>query len=398
MDVTCNVIEDLLPLYADGICSEDTRTIIEHHTAMCPECREKLEAMTLKLEKNEKKVKIENPFKKVKNHYVRLVIVTLLVCAVVIVPLGGVWYLSTNTHYSNGYSWSSLKMDMKINSLCRLIKKGKYREFLEKVILPNQRTYPDNEVSELKDMLAEDFENYFKKYPIKHISVKVDEGDCDSGNAAFVIDTGDEFLVLQSLYFYYEHDNSNEIAIHYNGSEAVLDYDLSTFGTAEDNFGFGSIERQCEINYGFPGIVLMNREYASIFHNFDNDDYEVTWIAGLRADYEQRFTREGRDELREIKEKLEEMRAKYKCADVRWHDVKYMRELVSLGESLTTDRFFMQPVILTMKDSEGGKFDISFDMPIAIEGYPEYLLDLRNITYSDNTPDDFKTLFEDIFT
>ena len=93
MDVTCNIIEDLLPLYADGICSEDTKTIIEHHIAVCPECREKLEAMTAKLEKNEKKAKIDNPFKKVRNHYLRLVVVTLLVCAIVIVPLGTVFRL-----------------------------------------------------------------------------------------------------------------------------------------------------------------------------------------------------------------------------------------------------------------------------------------------------------------
>lgn len=402
MDVTCNVIEDLLPLYADGVCSEDTKTIIEHHIALCPECREKLAAMTAKLEKNEKKAKLENPFKKVKNHYVRLVTVTLLVCAVILVPLGGVWYLSTNTQYGNGYTWSSLKMEMKINSLCKLVKKGKYREFLEEVILPNQDTYPADEVSKLKDLLAEDFESYFKKYPLKRIVVKVDEGDCKSGDAAFVTDVGtNEYMVVQSLYFHYEYDGSEKIAVHYNGSMAVLDYDLSTFGTAEDNFGFGSIERHCEINYGFPEIVLMSRDYAGgIFGSIDYDDKAISmgWIAGLRRDYEQRFILERSDEAKIIEEKLEDMRDKYKCTDVIGGSVEYMRETVSLGGGVTKDRYFVQPVILTMKDSAGEKFEISFDMPIAIEGYPEYLLDLRNITYSDNTPEDFKTRFEEIFT
>lgn len=49
--LTCKIIEDLLPLYADGICSEDSRDIIGQHIAICPDCKEKLEAMTLKLEK-----------------------------------------------------------------------------------------------------------------------------------------------------------------------------------------------------------------------------------------------------------------------------------------------------------------------------------------------------------
>lgn len=400
MDVTCNVIEDLLPLYADGVCSRDTRTVIEHHVAVCGECREKLAAMTASLEKNEKKAKIENPFKKVKNHYVRLVAVTLLVCAVVLVPLGGVWYLSTNTQYSNGYTWSSLKMEMKINSLCRLIKKGKYREFLDAVILPNQHTYPADELSELKDLLAEDFENYFKKYPLERIVVDVEEGDCDSGNAAFVIKTDiTEYSVIQSLYFYYDYDydGSQKLSIHYNGSACCKG---SGNELIEDIYGFGRTEKECEINYGFPEIVLMDRDYSQIFKSFDydNEAISVTWIAGLRSDNEQRFTPERRDEVKEMENKLEEMRNNYRCIGAVGGRVEYMREVIDLGGGVTTDRYFVQPVILTMKDLSGEKFQVSFDMPIAIDGYPVYLLDLRNITYTPNTPEAFKTQFEDIFT
>lgn len=402
MDVTCNVIEDLLPLYADGICSEDTRTIIEHHVAVCPECREKLEAMTAKLEKNEKKAKIDNPFKKVKNHYLRLVTVTLLVCAVIIVPLVGVWYLSANTQYSNGYTWSSLKMEMKINSLCRLIKKGKYREFLEEVILPNQYSYSYSEVSEIKDLMAEDFENYFKKYPIERVVVNVDEGDCDSGYAAFVIKTDiTDCSVIQLISFNYSIDYKM-IEIWWEGSATgVFSGDeFEWVGEHESNYAFGSIEKQCEINSGFPQLELISRNLINgIFGSIDYDDKDISvgWIAGLRRDYEQRFTPEHRDEAKIIEEKLEEMRDKYRCTYVIGNIVEYMRETVSLGGGVTTDRYFVQPVKLTMKDLSGEKFQVSFDMPIAIDGYPQYLLDLRNITYSDNTPEDFKTLFEDIF-
>ena len=402
MDVTCNVIEDLLPLYADGICSEDTKTIIEHHIAVCPECREKLEAMTAKLETSEKKAKIDNPFKKVRNHYIRLVTVTLLVCALIIVPLGSVWYLSTNTYYSNGYTWSSLKMEMKINSLCKLIKKGKYREFLEEVILPNQYSYSYPEVSKLKDLMAEDFENYFKKYPIERVVVNVDEGDCDSGNAAFVIKTDiTDCSVIQLISFNYSIDYKM-IEIWWEGSATgVFSGDeFEWVGEHESNYGFGSLEKQCEINSGFPQLELISRNLISgIFGSIDYDDKAISvgWIAGLRSDYEQRFTRERRDEVKIIEEKLEEIRDKYRCSSELGGSVEYIRETVSLGGGVTKDRYYMQPVFLTMKDLSGEKFQVSFDMPIAIDGYPVYLLDLRNITYSENTPEEFKTMFEDIF-
>lgn len=40
----CNVIKDLLPLYADEVCSEDSRGIVEEHIASCDECRNELES------------------------------------------------------------------------------------------------------------------------------------------------------------------------------------------------------------------------------------------------------------------------------------------------------------------------------------------------------------------
>ena len=44
-DITCDVIEDLLPLYADGIASEGSRKLVEDHLKTCESCREKLRRM-----------------------------------------------------------------------------------------------------------------------------------------------------------------------------------------------------------------------------------------------------------------------------------------------------------------------------------------------------------------
>lgn len=39
--ITCEVIQDLLPLYEDGCCSEQSGKIVENHLAECPDCRKK---------------------------------------------------------------------------------------------------------------------------------------------------------------------------------------------------------------------------------------------------------------------------------------------------------------------------------------------------------------------
>lgn len=40
----CDITKDLLPLYADEICSQSTRGFVEEHLAECVDCREELEA------------------------------------------------------------------------------------------------------------------------------------------------------------------------------------------------------------------------------------------------------------------------------------------------------------------------------------------------------------------
>lgn len=43
--ISCDVIQDLLPLYYDGICSESTKQLVEEHLADCADCRSALEQL-----------------------------------------------------------------------------------------------------------------------------------------------------------------------------------------------------------------------------------------------------------------------------------------------------------------------------------------------------------------
>lgn len=45
MKITCNVIQDLLPSYVDGILSRDSRELVEEHLKTCEGCRKMLEIM-----------------------------------------------------------------------------------------------------------------------------------------------------------------------------------------------------------------------------------------------------------------------------------------------------------------------------------------------------------------
>lgn len=43
MKTHCNVIQDLLPLYSDGVCSKESRELVEEHLRTCAACRNELQ-------------------------------------------------------------------------------------------------------------------------------------------------------------------------------------------------------------------------------------------------------------------------------------------------------------------------------------------------------------------
>lgn len=48
----CKIVEDLLPVYCDGLASEETAGFVRSHTQGCPRCARLLEQMTLPVKKN----------------------------------------------------------------------------------------------------------------------------------------------------------------------------------------------------------------------------------------------------------------------------------------------------------------------------------------------------------
>ena len=43
--INCNIIRDILPLYVDGVASEDTSALVEEHLTGCEACRQEAERM-----------------------------------------------------------------------------------------------------------------------------------------------------------------------------------------------------------------------------------------------------------------------------------------------------------------------------------------------------------------
>ena len=95
MTYPCEIIKDLLPLYIDDVCNEESRQAVKKHLAKCKVCREYYEAMkstvdVVKITDNSVEAKKVNSLKKVKNILNRKInkIILSSVTAVLIIILG----------------------------------------------------------------------------------------------------------------------------------------------------------------------------------------------------------------------------------------------------------------------------------------------------------------------
>lgn len=92
MKISCKMAEDLLPLYLDEVCSEDSKAALREHLDSCEACREKLNRMRSQEpvpDITEKKMEMLSYAKKVRKHRIRTVIfaVCVMILAAIILEI-----------------------------------------------------------------------------------------------------------------------------------------------------------------------------------------------------------------------------------------------------------------------------------------------------------------------
>lgn len=132
MKAKCELIQDLLPLYLDGVCSNESKITVEEHLRECTLCSEKF-----KIQKSEllvsntiikENLKSKKPFKKIKNFH-RITILTLLlfmVIAIILMNSNFIWHTNAKNYVEKVYG-QPIIVQKKIDYL---YKNKKYRIIL----------------------------------------------------------------------------------------------------------------------------------------------------------------------------------------------------------------------------------------------------------------------------
>ena len=108
MDKQCEIVQDLLPLYVDGACSESSAAMVKEHLESCPECKTLYEKLcsdtgegTLKAEMVGVVAKRE---KKVKKKRLLTIVASVVLTIVLIFTVINLWPASIDYGSSEIYS------------------------------------------------------------------------------------------------------------------------------------------------------------------------------------------------------------------------------------------------------------------------------------------------------
>ena len=123
IDIPCGVIRDLLPLYTEDLCSEESKALVESHLKNCPDCRSVKESMKktepLPADSGEGLKKIR---KELKNRKLRTAALAALLVFVLLVSFFS-WY-SKPEYYPYSESLISVrdlgeKIEIRFNGVAR---------------------------------------------------------------------------------------------------------------------------------------------------------------------------------------------------------------------------------------------------------------------------------------
>lgn len=126
MKLPCDIVQDLLPLYEDNLCSQTTREAIEEHLRECESCgkqhtavQEFAEPDVVAEPKQEKKATARS-FKKIRNRWIASIVVILL-----LIPIG---YLGWGQYKGVGPSFTNLHELYLGNRFAHYMETGDYEK------------------------------------------------------------------------------------------------------------------------------------------------------------------------------------------------------------------------------------------------------------------------------
>lgn len=135
MKIDCKIIQDLLPLYVDDVCSSESKTLVSNHLHECKECKQIYDNMTgLMIEDEDRDYQeiiesktenynIKRSFKKIKYKWIASIL-----CVALIIPIFGLGVMVRNEVKKEGLCFSNLDEIHTIKGMFKAMQKKDYEK------------------------------------------------------------------------------------------------------------------------------------------------------------------------------------------------------------------------------------------------------------------------------
>ena len=214
MEISCPIIKDLLPSYAENLCSDESARQIEAHIAGCADCAAILNNMKQKdivpflPDKNAAKAK--EPLKKIarktRTRVLRAVALTVLII-VVGIPL---MYMTVAQVIGEGFTFSAATASVQAHRFLRSIEDGEYEKAASLICIFRSAEINENNtdpnkpnIPALRRQYAADISAFFSESDLSAYYYDVHFSTNDgftTGSAAFALDKSKGNRVISKHY------------------------------------------------------------------------------------------------------------------------------------------------------------------------------------------------------
>ena len=237
MKLSCKVIEDILPMYYDKVCSEETKVLVEQHLQECPHCSKIMDDLADDFVIEAEKPDDIKPLKRLQKSYMKkkmfaIIAIILVVAMLPIVFVFGNW--RGEQRVSNQYApdFSQEEAIAYANEFMACLVNADYAKAY---------TYWDIEL-EKKDLLSG---NLFEEDDLANFETDGLKKFCDGGETLEKMG-GFESFTLKNVYEDYDYSSNTEeynisYTVRFDGKDEGFGLTISKNGISSLRSGGGLI-------------------------------------------------------------------------------------------------------------------------------------------------------------
>lgn len=132
-NITCAVIEDLLPSFSEDLCSSDTKALIKSHLAECESCTAMLNALPLPEKKSTEIPPEKRAFVKVNRKLKRRLAVNTVLGTIILIALIIMGVLASGEVSGEGMSFTKLQFASQAKRIGRELTEGDYEQLFMRI-------------------------------------------------------------------------------------------------------------------------------------------------------------------------------------------------------------------------------------------------------------------------